>query len=78
MKLFILKYDRQHGQLVSIAEFGGSDFATANRELLKAETADPDLEIVLLQAESREQLKATHGRYFGEFRELSELAKKAV
>jgi hypothetical protein len=78
MKLFLLRYDRRRGELLSIAEFGGRDFASANSEMLKAETAEPDLEVVLLQAESEEQLKATHGRYFGEFRELGDLAQTAV
>lgn len=77
MKLFLLRYNRRLGKLLSIAELGGRDFVTANRELLKAETADPDLEVVLLQAESEEQLRATHGRYFGGLRSLGELAKAA-
>ncbi|HEV2032646.1 MAG TPA: hypothetical protein VGU71_00335 [Candidatus Dormibacteraeota bacterium] len=78
MKLFLLRYDRRRGELLSIAELGGNDFAAANLELLKAETADPDLEVVLLQAESEEQLKQTHGRYFREYRDLADLAKTAV
>jgi hypothetical protein len=78
VKLFLIRYDRQKGQLLSIAQFGGSDFAAANKELLRAETADPGLEVVLLQAESEDQLRATHGRYFGESRELTKLVKKAV
>jgi hypothetical protein len=44
-----------------MVRFGGRDFASANREMLKAETADPGLEVVLLQADSEEQVKATHG-----------------
>lgn len=78
MKLFLLRYDRRHGELLSIAEFGGSDFPAANKELLRAETANPELEVVLLQAESEEQLRKTHGRYFGEFRELADIARAAV
>ena len=74
MRLYLLRYDRHRGELVSLAEFGGQDFALANQALLAAEQANPELEIVLLQAESEEQLRTTHGRYFGDFREVGELA----
>lgn len=71
MKLYLLRYDRQRGELLSIAEFGGQDFEGANQALLAAEKANPELEVVLLQAVSEKQLRATHSRYFGEFRELA-------
>lgn len=74
MRLYLLRYDRRRGELLSIAEFGGQDFDLANRALLAAEKANPELEVVLLQAESEDQLRATHGRYFGDFKELGEFA----
>ena len=74
MRLYLLRYDRHRGELLSIDEFGGQDFEAANQALLAAERADPDLEVVLLQAESKGQLRTTHGRYFGDFKGMGEFA----
>jgi len=64
MKLFLLTYDRKRGQLLGIDEFDPGEYVSANRALLAKEFAHPDLEIVLLEAASQDQLRLSHRRYF--------------
>lgn len=70
MKQFLIVFDRQTGRLVELREFEAEEedkaFAVRfEREL--AERSRPNIEVVLLGAESLEQVKTTHARYF--FRE---------
>lgn len=64
MKLFLLTYDRKLGRLLGIDEFEPGEYVQANRALLANERAHPDLEVVLLEAASEDQLRLTHRRYF--------------
>jgi hypothetical protein len=64
MKLFVLTYDRRRRRLVRTDEFDPGDYGAANRLLSETEMLDPDLEIVLLEATSIDELKRTHRRYF--------------
>ena len=64
MKLFLITYDRKRGQLLGIDEFGPGEYVRANEALLAKERAYPDLEVVLLQGASEDQLRLTHRRYF--------------
>jgi hypothetical protein len=73
--IFVLQYDRSQGQIVEQQEFADSEGALARDARLRADLAalgDPNLEIVTLQAESREALLKTHARYFKTIRELAE------
>jgi len=68
---FLMVYDRPRGELVSITPFEDSQEALRARfaeEL--SHRQDTDLEIVVLAGESEEQLRVTHGRYFGQVRDL--------
>jgi hypothetical protein len=64
MKLFLLTYDRRQQRLLSNQEFEPGQYEEANRVMLEEELAHPELEIVLLEAASLDDLKRTHRRYF--------------
>lgn len=64
MRLFLLTYDRRRGQLLGIDEFEPGEYVRANTALLAKELAHPDLEVVLLEAVSQDQLRLSHRRYF--------------
>lgn len=66
MKHFLIVFDRSDSRALSITDF--DDRAVALRERFVAERlhrASPDVEVVVLTAESRESLQNTHSRYFG-------------
>lgn len=67
--IFLLRYDRDKGQLVSITRFLDSELKNAQDARLELElelhrTSGLD-EVVLLQAEREAELHVSHGRYFG-------------
>ena len=64
MRLYLLTYDRRRRQLLSSLEFEPGQYEQANQVMLQAELEHPDLEVVLLEAASIEDLKRTHRRYF--------------
>ena len=64
MNLYLLTYDRKLGRLLSIDKFAPGEYEHANRAMLAKERAHPDLEVVLLEAASEDQLRLTHRRYF--------------
>lgn len=67
MTYYLLVFNRPRGELVTeIEEFADQRAAMAERLRLEIENRDnPDLEIVVLGAESRTALENTHSRYFG-------------
>jgi hypothetical protein len=73
MRYFLLVYDRRAGRLLAEREFSSRDKALAARfECEETYARDRDgIEIVVLRAQSREQLERTHGRYFKSFAELA-------
>ena len=74
MAHFLLIYDRAAGRLVRNEEYTDAAAAFAGRVLAESEFANqPAIEIVALTAESEEELRTTHGRYF---LDLSELAAR--
>lgn len=67
MKYFLLVYDRRNGRLVDQREYASVERARAvsERHTTLREYADfPEIEVVLLAADSVESLKRTHRRYF--------------
>ena len=62
---WLIVYKRSDGKLLRCDEFADGRAALAERFQAEREHAgDPDLEIVVLGADSLEALKVTHGRYF--------------
>jgi hypothetical protein len=67
MKYFLLVYDRKTGQLSERLEFAESERARALAERFARERvyrSSPDIEVILIGADSVDSLKQTHARYF--------------
>lgn len=66
MKQFLLVYRRSTGQLLQLEDLGPDMGAALQKRfaLERERLADPDVEVVLLSASSREALARTHARYF--------------
>jgi len=66
--IFLIEYDRALGTLVQLKVFADEDITTANNARLELELeqmrAKIEHEIVILEAESEQQLRKTHRRYF--------------
>ena len=71
MKYFLIVYDRSLGKRLELRQFGTKRaVALVERFSLEESYRDnPDIEIVVLGADSLEALKKTHGRYFKSLRE---------
>ncbi len=70
MKLFLVVYDRHLGELRDLWEFSDTRRERAEEERMELELKHPDLEVVLLEAQSNADLRKTHARYFSDVREL--------
>ena len=74
MKNFIIHYDRPAGRLISIREYDASDGARANADLREQEASKPPhIEVVMLHAQTLDDLKRTHGRYFKTAEEIARI-----
>ncbi len=74
MQHFLLIYDHQHQALRSQRAFGDREQEAATQAYQQAEQDcrdDPDVEIVLIGADSIETIMRTHGHYFGDTDPLS-------
>jgi hypothetical protein len=72
MSSFVIVYRRSAQEIVELEQF--QDDATAFDFLVDRQRkygVGPDLEIVLLGAESEEALRRTHARYFSDVGELA-------
>jgi hypothetical protein len=85
--IYLIEYDRANGTLVGLWPFATVDSALANTERMKLELArmrsNTAREIVILEANSEDQLRQTHRRYFEQLRTLADpetsvLAQKAA
>lgn len=68
--IFLIEYRRSAGKLLRLATFNESARAEAERQRVDLELAhrnEGDYEVVVLEAESEEALRRTHGRYFEAF-----------
>jgi hypothetical protein len=73
MKQYLVRYRRSTGHLLEFEDVG-TDRAVAMDRRFAAERAhkdDPDIEVVILTASSREALMGTHARYFKTVHELA-------
>jgi hypothetical protein len=77
---FLVRYRRSTGDLLHFEDLG-FDRTAAMKRRLEEETAykdDPDVEVVLLAAPSREALMRTHARYFKSVSELAAALEAAL
>ena len=75
MRQYLVIYNRRAGTIVRHHRFQAPNTALAAR--FKAEREfreDPDIEVVVLGADSWDALKQTHSRYFKPVQELAEAA----
>jgi len=73
MKHFLIVYARSKSQVLEFQEFAEQQRAEANAERLKREIQyrlSKDIEVVVIHAESEEQLRETHGRYFRSLQDM--------
>lgn len=79
MTSFLMRYDRRTGDL-EVTEFAGENArqdALTARVQAESERASADVEVVVLAADSLDELKRTHGRYFKSVPELVRSALQA-
>ncbi len=81
MKIFLIQYNHPTGKLMVFEEFDAAEQREAYKKARQLELAmsreeADDNEVVLLDAESRDKLKVTHGRYFMRLREWEESVKR--
>ncbi len=73
MQNFLLVYDRRKGAISALEEFSEQDREKAHDRRLQQELAhaqDPNVEVVLLRADSLDDLKITHANYFQSIAQL--------
>ena len=70
--LFLIEYDRNEGEVVTIQQFDESEKAENTRlEMeLQLNRLGVDHEVVLLEAANEQALRRTHRRYFENLTEL--------
>jgi hypothetical protein len=66
--IFLIEYDRALGKLVQLKEFASGEVTAAAKTRLELELeqmlSNGKHEIVILEAESKSELRKTHRRYF--------------
>lgn len=74
---FLLVFDRREGRVLSQQEFEARSAAMAGRfEAERLHKGNPDIEVVVLGAQSVAALKRTHARYFQDSRRMYQRALK--
>jgi len=79
VKHFLIIFDRSESRVLSLEAF--EDPREAIRERFLAERrhrGNHDIEIVVLGAQSKAALKATHARYFEDFKQLARQAAQRM
>ncbi len=72
--IFLIEYDRERGDIVSIKSFADNERRSAEESRLRMELElnrrGTEREVVLLEAASEKALRRTHRRYFEDLSEL--------
>jgi hypothetical protein len=77
MRHYLVLYNRRSGEIIRRRQFQTADTALAARfEAEREFREEPDVEIVVLGADSWDALKQTHSRYFKDVQELAGAALK--
>jgi hypothetical protein len=72
MKHFLLVFDRSEGRLCRLEEFESSSKALDARFAAeRLHRGEADIEVVVLTADSKADLRRTHARYFQDVRQLA-------
>lgn len=72
MNLYLIRYDRQTSQGEVVRCYRDDEHEAAAAALLELELTKPaHIEVVILEADSEEAIRETHGRYFKTLRELA-------
>jgi hypothetical protein len=76
VRSFLVVYNQSTGELLDLTEFGSDpgDRLQALRARQKAELdheGEPEIEVVVLNAESQAALRRSHGRYFKSVHDLA-------
>ena len=61
---FVVQFRRSRQQLISLENFENHEEALENLCDTERVNENPDIEVVLLSADSKESLSRTHSRYF--------------
>ncbi len=75
MTQFVIVYDQTAGEVIELTEFPDTERSRAldvRFELERQYQDRPNIEVVALGADSREDLEATHGRYFKTIAQLAD------
>ncbi|MBT2746588.1 MULTISPECIES: hypothetical protein [unclassified Lysobacter] len=79
--IFLIHYNRKLGALVSVATYQDSERLAASQAKMSLEVSllgsNGASEVVLLEAETEEDLRKTHGRYFKTLEELKVSERKS-
>lgn len=79
MQHYLLVYDRRKGKIIRHHAYPESKSALTARFAAEREFSEqPDVEVVVLGAESWDSLAQTHARYFKGVQELAEAALSRV
>lgn len=81
MKYFLLVYERSSGRLLELRTYAEDERERAQQERFALELKErerPDIEVIVLGAESLEALRKTHGRYFKTMKELLQEYKRTA
>lgn len=80
--IFLIHYDRAQGVLLSLREFPDCDRVDAATAKLDLEISllgsGGTNEVVLLEAQSKDDLLKTHGRYFNTLEQLKAADRKSA
>jgi hypothetical protein len=78
MQHFLVVFDRPQGRVLREEAYDDERAALAERfRTEKLHRGNPDVEVVVLSAESREALRRTHARYFMTISELANAVRPA-
>ena len=72
--IYLIQYDRAHGQLLRLQAFTAQEKGVAEEARLRMETLDlaqnQGYEVVLIEAKNQDELRTTHRRYFETLEQL--------
>lgn len=73
--VFLIEYDRKKGEILKLQSYPETERLTAQNDRLDLELSlirdDLDYEVVLLEANTENDLRQTHRRYFESLREIA-------